>query len=352
MFSTLIGNDEVKESLRRLLASGRVPGSLLFTGSEGIGKKLFALELAKAMNCRHRTGVQACDECSSCKRISHSTFPPFNDDDDNKERMIWSEHADVAMVRPFKQIIRVPPMRELEREANFRPFEGAARIFIVEDADSMNETASNALLKTLEEPAPTSHLILTTSNPTALLATIRSRCQIIRFAPIPLDEVESFLIQEKDVNAEDARLLARTAQGSIGRALAGDVETYRNRRNTMLAVLRALTVTNDRAELLRSAEALAAAKDRTEYEQRLDVLEILIRDAWGRARGRPREAIVNGDLLAPLQEVAAGIRSAQAAAWLKQIEELRGTLEVNLNRKIASDALLLSLASSSQFSHS
>ena len=346
MFSALIGNDEIKESLRRLLSGGRVPGSLLFTGDEGIGKKLFALELAKALNCRHRIGVEACDECSSCKRISRSTFPPFTSDDDNKERLIWSEHADVAMVRPHKQIIRVKPMRELEREANFRPFEGAARVFIVEDADYMNDGASNALLKTLEEPPPTSHLILTTSNPTALLATIRSRCQILRFAPSPAAEVEKFLLKQKSLPAEDARLLARTAQGSIGRALAGDVETYRDRRETMLSVLRALTLTNDRVELLHAAESLAAAKDRLEYELRLDTLEILIRDAWALALGRPGETIVNGDLLAPLQEIAAEIRSEQAATWLRQIEELRGTLEVNLNRKIASDALLLALAAS------
>ena len=154
MFSTLIGNAQVKESLRHLVVSGRVPGSLLFTGEAGIGKRLFALELAKAFNCRQRHGVEACDECSSCKRISGSTFPPFGDADDDRERMIWSEHADVAMARPYKNIIRVDVMRELEREANFRPFEGAARVFIVEDADCMNDAASNALLKTLEEPPP------------------------------------------------------------------------------------------------------------------------------------------------------------------------------------------------------
>jgi DNA polymerase III subunit delta' len=345
MFSTLIGNDEVKESLRRLLAGGRVPGSLLFTGDAGIGKKLFALELAKALNCRHRNGVEACDECSSCKRISRSTFPPFSSDDDNRERLIWSEHADIAMVRPFKQIIRVKPMRELEREANFRPFEGVARVFIVEDADYMNDQAANALLKTLEEPPPASHLILTTSNPTALLATIRSRCQIIRFAPIGAAQVENFLVEQKHLPAADARLLARTAQGSLGRALSGDVESYRERRDTMLEVLRALALTSDRAHLMHLAEDLAAVKDRHEYEQRLDALEILIRDAWALALGRPSETIVNEDLLSHLQDIAAEMNSQQAAAWLSQIEELRGTLEVNINRRVASDALLLTMAS-------
>src|ERR1700730_7445091 len=107
MFSQLLGNDEVKETLRRLLATGRVPGALLFSGEEGVGKKLFALELAKVFNCRNRQGVEACDECSSCKRISRSTFPPFGKDEDDKSRLIWSEHADLAMARPYKNIIRV-----------------------------------------------------------------------------------------------------------------------------------------------------------------------------------------------------------------------------------------------------
>ncbi|HJZ79867.1 MAG TPA: DNA polymerase III subunit delta' [Pyrinomonadaceae bacterium] len=344
MFSSLIGNEEVKASLCRLLSAGRVPGSLLFTGEEGIGKKLFALELATALNCRQRIGVEACGECSSCKRISKSTFPPFGDPDDDKERLIWSEHADVAMARPYKQIIRVSPMRELEREANFRPFEGARRVFIVEDADYLNEGAANALLKTLEEPPPTSHLILTTTNPTALPATIRSRCQVIRFAPVAVNEIEQFLIQRANIPADDARLLARTARGSIGRALSADVTEYRERREAMLAILRSLALTADRAQLLRAAEALAGAKDRADYEQSLDVLEALIRDAWALALGRPADSIVNNDRLKDLHRIAADLRSERAATWLQTIEELRGALEVNINRKIASDGLLMAMA--------
>jgi len=344
MFSTLIGNEDVKASLVRLLSSGRVPGSLLFTGEQGIGKKLFALELAKALNCRNRLGAEACDKCSACKRISRSTFPAFTSDEDNRERMIWSEHADVAMARPFKSIIRVKVMRELEREANFRPFEGAARVFIVEDADAMNDQAASALLKTLEEPAPTTHLILTTANPTSLLATIRSRCQAIRFGPLPARDIEEFLIKEKKLPPGDAALLARTSLGSIGRALSSDVEVYRERRAEMLSVLNALVLTGDRAQLMRCADQLAAARDRSEYEQRLDVLEVLIRDAWALRLGRPEETIVNRDLLSQIRQIADEMPSSRAAQWLARIEEMRGELEVNINRKIASDALLVSMA--------
>src|ERR1051326_1898009 len=352
MFSQLIGNEEVKDALRRMLAKGRAPGSMLFTGEEGIGKKLFALELAKVLNCRHRStasGIskgqtyEACDECSSCKRISRSSFAPFGKDDDDRNRLIWSEQTDVAMARPFKNIIRVSVMRELESEANFRPFEGAARVFIVEDADSMNDQAANALLKTLEEPAPTTHLILTTSNPSALLPTIRSRCQVIRFAPIPCAAIESFLIKNEKISPADAKLLARTSLGSLGRALRTDVESYRGRREAMLALLTAL-VAGDRTQLLRSSEELAAAKDRDSYEQQLDVLETLIRDAWSLTLGRGVDSLVSSDLLTQLRRIADELTSKQAMSWLSQIEELRSALEVNINRRIASDALLLSMA--------
>ena len=344
MFSDLIGNEEVKERLRRLLTGARLPGSLLFTGEEGVGKKLFALEVAKALNCRNRVGAEACDECSSCKRIAKSQFPPFAKDDDNKERIIWSEHADVAMARPYKQIIRVPVMRELEREANFRPFEGAARVFTIEDAEYMNEPASNALLKVLEEPPSTTHLILTTTNPTALLATIRSRCQVIRFAPVHTEAIEKFLVEHHETSAEDAALLAGISKGSIGRACATEVHTYRERRDAMLLVLKALTITGNRVQLLRAAEELGAARDRADYEESLAILETLIRDAWGLALGRSADAVTNIDVLKDLQAIAAELRSERAAAWLSTIEDLRGTLEVNINKKIASDGLVLRLA--------
>jgi DNA polymerase-3 subunit delta' len=344
MFTRLIGNEEAKDTLRRLLNSGRLPGSLLFTGEEGVGKKLFALELAKALNCRNRVGVEACDECSSCKRISNSTFPPFSDAADNRERMIWSEHGDVAMVRPYLQIIRVKPIRELEREANFRPFEGASRVFIIEDAEYLNDSSSNALLKVLEEPPPTSHLILTTTNPSALLATIRSRCQVIRFAPIAAEQIEKFLIEKRATSAANAELLARASRGSLGRACATEVEDYREKRDAMLAVLKALTITGNRVQLLRSAENLAAARDRADYEESLSILETLIRDAWAIALGRPAETITNTDILKELQKIAGELRSEKAAAWLSQIEDLRGTLEVNINKKIASDGLLMKMA--------
>ena len=88
------------------------------------------------------------------------------------------------MVVAPKRVLLVDQMRQIEREANYRPYEGKARMFLIEDADKLNDSSANALLKVLEEPPPTSHMILMTSRPAMLLPTIRSRCQMIRFSPV------------------------------------------------------------------------------------------------------------------------------------------------------------------------
>lgn len=344
MFDRLTGNQRSKDVLRRMLADGRVPGALLLAGEEGVGKKLFALELAKAINCLAPVGVEACDKCSPCVRLSRSKFTEYSEPDDNKKKIVWSDHPDVGLVRPYNRIIRVDPMREIEREANYRPFEGKARLFLIEEADKLNEASSNALLKTLEEPPPTSHLVLLTSRPASLLPTIRSRCQMIRFAPLKPAEVEAHLLKEKGIPPKDARLLASVARGSIGRALCINLETYLQQREAMLDVLDALAVKLDRARLLRASEAMNDAKHKDEYEPRLDVLATLVHDVWSLALGSPDEKVINNDLRAQLSGIVSNIETSRAARWLSQIERHRRGLDVNINRKVATDALFLSMA--------
>src|ERR1044072_6874652 len=174
MLDQLVGNDRVKQLLRRTLAAERLPGAMLFAGEEGVGKKLFALEIARAFNCRSPKGVEGCGECPPCVRISRINYPQSADPDDWKQ-IIWTDHPDVGLVVAPKRLLLVDQMRLIEREANFRPYEGKARFFLIEDADKLNDPSANALLKILEEPPPTSHIILLTSRPAMILPTIRSR---------------------------------------------------------------------------------------------------------------------------------------------------------------------------------
>ena len=342
MFDQLAGNDRVKQLLTRMLETRRVPGALLFTGEEGVGKKLFALEVAKSFNCREPRGVEGCGNCPACKRIAKFNFPQSSESDDWKG-IIWSDHPDVGMVVAPKRLLLVEQMRLIEREANYRPYEGKARVFLIDDADKLNDASANALLKVLEEPPLTSHLILITSRPAMLLPTIRSRCQMIRFSPVSAKEIESHLLENKLANATEARLRARVAAGSLGRSVTGEFDDYVDQRDDMFAVLKALAQ-DDRIQLLRSAEEFNDAQHKDDYELRLDILEALIRDAWMLSLQAAPESIINVDLLPELKRISELVDGPRAASWISRIEEMREQLIVNINRKAATDSLLLTMA--------
>lgn len=343
MFDQLIGNDRVKQLFERILAADRVPGAMLFTGEDGIGKKLFALEIAKALNCKSPQGVEGCGQCSSCVRIGKLNYPQSSDSDDWKG-IIWTDHPDVGMVAAPKRVLLVEQMRLIEREANYRPYEGKARVFLIDDAEKLNDSSANALLKVLEEPPHTSHIVLLTSRPDMLLPTIRSRCQMIRFSPLSPKEIEAHLLKSRIATAAEARIRARVARGSLGRSVAGGFDDYLSHRDEMLAVLQALAASGDNIQLLRSAEEFNDARRKDDYEWRLDILEALIRDAWMLSLQAPAESIVNDDLLPQLRKISERLDSRRPASWISQIEEMREQLIVNINRKAATDSLFLTMA--------
>jgi DNA polymerase-3 subunit delta' len=343
MFDELTGNSRVKTALKRMLVSNRLPGTLLFTGEDGIGKKRFALEVARTLNCRTSKNDEACGVCSSCVRTVRLNVPQREDAEEWKQ-IIWTDHPDVGMVVAPRRVLRVEQMRQIEKEANFRPFEGKARVFLIDEADKLNDSSANALLKVLEEPPSTAHLILITARPAMLLPTVLSRCQMIRFSPLTPAEIEAHLTRNKLVDNKTARLRARAAGGSLGRALSGDLVTFTSQRKAMLKVLNALVVNNDRAQLLRSAEQLNEAQYKEEFEERLDVLETLIRDAWMLSLGVKPDQLVNEDLSAELEAIGKQLDSSRAADWILQIEDLREQLIVNVNRKVTTDALFLVMA--------
>ena len=329
--------------LRRMLAQRRVPGALLFAGEDGVGKKLFAVELAKALNCRARVSGEACDQCTGCLHATRFEFPDPEDTEANKH-IIWSGHQDVGLIHAAGRFITVGQIRELDREVNFRPSEGAARVFIVEDADKLNEASSNALLKTLEEPPSTSHVILLTSRPASLLPTIRSRCQTVRFALLTAKEIEDYLVQNRRRSGHEARLAAHLARGRLGPGLELNLEEYCAERQVMLGILEALTINFDRARLLRVAEELADAKHKDEYEPHLEVLETLMHDLWLLSLNETKAELVNEDIREILTRLGKAVSSRRVAAWLERIEDLRRQLAVNINRRAATDALFLAMA--------
>ena len=343
MFDKLIGNNNIKDVLRRLLTAKRVPNALLFAGQDGIGKKRFALELAKSFVCQNPQNSEACDVCTACRRADKFNFPKA-DDRDAFKKVLFSEHSDIGLIVPYNKNILVDAIRDLETEANFRPFQASARFFIIDDADKMNDSASNALLKTLEEPPAASHLFLITSRPDALLPTIRSRCQTLRFAPIATKEIENYLAAKKGFAPADAALSARLSNGKLGNAVDSDLEKFRVSRAAMLGVLESILIQQNRAEMLKIAEEMNDAKNKDEFETRLDILQNLIHDVWTIRQNAGENLLINLDIIADLRRFAEKADTKKLSVWLAEIETLRENLAVNLNRKIAADALFMQMA--------
>lgn len=339
MFERLKGNYEVKGILKLLLAAGRVPNALLFAGADGVGKRQFAIELAKSLVCRE-SDVEGCDACSACMRAAAFVLPKPDDKDAHKN-VIFSEHPDVGAVIPYNRNILVDAVRDLEKEANFLPYEAKARFFIIDDADKMNDAASNALLKTLEEPPPTSHIFLISSRPDSLLPTIRSRCQMLRFSPVPSHEIEEFVKEKQALSKAAAALVSRLSQGSIGTALSTDTTRAQAQRDEMLTVLRSALREKSLEGLLRASEEVNSAKNKDDFEDYLRMLEMLIHDIWKLLLGARDDSITNADIIDQLKHLAENVETRTLSAWLDEIELLREGFIVNINKKIATDALFV-----------
>jgi len=201
-FDAIIGNERAIGLLTSSIEQGRVAHAYLFAGPPGVGKGLVAREFAKALNCE-RGGPQPCDECVACRKVEHGT------------------HPDVLWFRPSgaMRMIRVEQVAEFLQAATLRPFEGRWKVFVLVDADRMNVPSQNKVLKTLEEPAPDTVIILTSAVPEALLPTIRSRCQRIVFCPIAREAIERFLVERHGASPKRAAVAATLARGSLSAAI-------------------------------------------------------------------------------------------------------------------------------------
>lgn len=333
--------------LRNMLRHSRVPNGLMFWGPGGVGKRMTAIEMAKAINCTHGE-FDACDTCLSCRKIASRN------------------HPDVTLVAPVKKarIIDVETINSVNDLAALRPFESQWRVFIIQEADRMGIPAQNHFLKTLEEPPGNSLFVLLTEYPGMLLPTIRSRCQRVRFGALRTATVTDLLLRDRELPRDAAVSIAALAQGQMSRALdlvdsgkrdevldvtrrlaAGEdpillAEVFSKnldqRRSQIEAALKAEVdpasgeaSREDREETRKQQMALAEALIRRDIMEYLYLFDTWYRDELVYSTTGSVEQVFNRDQLPRLREVQGGDFDRKFAA----IEKARRYLERFLNEE-------------------
>ena len=311
-FRDIQGQDKAVAFLKGSVASGRIAHAYIFYGPQGIGKKLAAIEFAKALNCS--AGGDACDECASCRKIASAS------------------HPDVMIVAPHEgsRSIGINEIRELSRNVSLKPYDARKKVYIIDGANAMAEEASNALLKTLEEPPTDAVLILIAERLTMLLPTIVSRSQVVTFFALASATVKKILVERYGLEPGRAHILASLASGSAGAALAYRDEKFFAKRSQIVASLAAGTIA-------------MWDFDRTPRADLKGLLAIML--TWYRdilvtkAGGRRSVETVNIDYREAIIKAAGRMSFEELDRALKEIVLTGVFLEQNANPKLAMAAL-------------
>jgi len=248
IFNNIIGHEKQKNILSKLFIKNRVSTSYIFSGESGIGKKLLAKEFVKLLNCQKpiytNQGIDACDRCLSCKK-----FINFN-------------HPDFMIIEPEKGIIKIEKIRELQEFLFLKPYEGKIKAVLIDDADCMNLSSANAILKILEEPPQKSIIILISMYPERLPETIRSRCFNIKFSLLSENEtkevIKKFIFTKKYSLKDIARI-------AMGRPAIIMEKNFLNQLNKLI-------------KDIKKAELSEKWTDKLEMLQWFNIYEIFLRD--------------------------------------------------------------------------
>jgi DNA polymerase-3 subunit delta' len=254
-------------------------------------------------------------------------------------RIVSGNHPDLIRIEPSGGLIRISQVRDLCEILTLKPFEARTRVVILSGAQAINPEAGNALLKVLEEPPGGTVLILTAGESQDLLPTIVSRCQQIRFNPIPPKRIEAFLAEKHGIGAGPAKTISRLANGSISRALSMTGDTWMRRRDWLLRELE--TLSERRAALLFAfAEKLSRNKELLSDD--LETIQIWLRDlfVW---KYRP-DRIVNRDIGERIGKASASTSPEALLAGLESVRAARKNLAANANPRLTLERLVLSLS--------
>jgi len=331
-FEFILGQDRPKQVLKKVLRNGHVPNAYLFYGQESIGKKFTAIEVAKALNCEVSGPVDGCDQCPSCLKIEKRTHPDFF--------MLEPEKSSPSSK---EAILKIDAVRELQKKLVYLPYEGQTKVAIINNAERMNPQAANSFLKTLEEPPSQTLIILVASNPYQLLPTIVSRCQGIRFYPLPANAIGKIIAHHLTSETggpqpEELELRSRRAMGQVARAMEEDLLEASQHREELIDLIGIVSFKRmDRVFLW--TKTWSKQTDRIQLI--LSELMNLLRDAAVIKTNRTSSTLFNKDLTPQLESLAQQKSLAALLTMFEVVQNTKIALKSNANVQLSLENMLL-----------
>ena len=360
-YRDFLGNAGTVRHLREAVAAGRLPQAIILSGPRGAGKYTLALMLARTVNCLSKPVSDGlpdfCGICSYCSRAA-SAFPledrvaeavaareEMRDVDKKDTRILIQPHPDLLIIPPDppQLLIKLGQVRSLIRGVYRVPAEARRAIYIFTAAAFMKE-AANSLLKVLEEPPEHAMIVLLAENPSELLPTIRSRAATFRLSALPPAEIETLVAERRpELQARQRALLARLAEGTVGRALTLDLPTYLVNRQDALLLLRHAFVESDHSALFKMTETFRAGAEGAEKTvSMLRTLSSLLEDLLMLHSGVPG-LVRNIDILPELERLASSISMEWIEAASRGLDQVESGMRRNLLRSLALDSFAAGL---------
>ena len=363
-FREFLGNEATVRHLREALAAQRLPHSLILAGPRGAGKYTLAVMLAQAANCldpKETDGLpDFCGVCSNCRRIGEAmdldarvaeavaARDDLRDADKRDTRVLIQTHPDVLVIPPDppQLLIKVGQVRTLISEIYRMPAEARRAMYIFTSAAFMKE-AANSLLKVLEEPPAHATIVLLAENTGELLPTIRSRAGIFRLGAIPVEQIEQLLTaRRKELKPTERMLVARLAEGAVGRALGFDLAGWLASRADALTLLRGSLGETDWSSLFRATETYrAGAEGQEKTEGLLRAAASLLEDLLLLKAGTP-DLVRNPDLKKELTAMAQAVSYEWIEGAARGLRQVESGMRRNLLRSLALDSFAAQLAGS------